>query len=350
MDTLTQGLLGAAVGQACCGRALGRRAVLWGAVAGVLPDLDMLAGLSGPMGEFLHHRGITHALWFGPAVGSLLGWLLWRRGRQRGDAAPLGAWLRLMVLALITHPLLDLFTSYGTQLLAPFSNRRFAVDAIAIVDPAYSLLLAAALGIGRWRGLASPAATRAAALALLLSSAYVGYCLWLNQRAEAAAQADLAARGINAAKPRAYPTLLQPFLRRLVARSGNEVWIGWLSLWNQTPARWERFTPARHPAVEALKQTREGRIFEWFALGQTAASLASGADGEWVVLDDLRYGLPGSPEHGLWGIRARVIAGGPALGAIDRFDRPVPLPAGRLLGQLLRLSFGAPHAAPATLP
>ena len=157
MDTITQSLLGAVVGKAFFSGRLGKRAVVWGAVGGALPDLDMLPIVfAGPWGEVLYHRGPSHALWFGPLVGAVLGLGVWRfyygrQGRQSasrpdpGAPAALPAWIGLFVLALLTHPLLDLFTSYGTQLLTPFSRERFALHAVGIVDPFYSLILVAAL-------------------------------------------------------------------------------------------------------------------------------------------------------------------------------------------------------------
>jgi len=195
MDPLTQGLLGASLGQALCGRALGRRALVWGALVGMTPDLDVLASPLSPMAEWLWHRGPTHALVFGPAVGPAIGWLLWKRkgGRLRD-------WVRLCVVALFTHPLLDAFTTYGTQLLWPFSRQRFAWDAVAIVDPLYSLVLVLALAFGLRRGVATTAARRAAWAGLALTSLYVGLGLFVNRRAEAIARAHLAAEGESVAR------------------------------------------------------------------------------------------------------------------------------------------------------
>ena len=78
MDPLTQGLLGATCGQALYGRRLGKSAITWGALVGVLPDLDIVATPLAPMAEWLWHRGPTHALWFGLVVGPALGWLIWK--------------------------------------------------------------------------------------------------------------------------------------------------------------------------------------------------------------------------------------------------------------------------------
>lgn len=215
MDPLTQGLLGACVGQACYGRAMGRRAVVWGALVGMAPDLDVLGRSAGPMGDWLWHRGPTHALLAGTLAGAALAWPLWKAlgGRLRD-------WAGLCVLALVTHPLLDLFTSYGTQLLWPFSRHRFAIDAIAIVDPAYSLVLAAAVAVGLRRGVGTTAACRAAWVALGVSSAYLGLGLALNARAESIARKQLEAEGVTATVA-AYPTLLQLPRRRVVARRGD---------------------------------------------------------------------------------------------------------------------------------
>ena len=112
MDPLTQWLLGASFGQALYGRALGRKALVWGAIVGMAPDLDVVANPVSPMAEWLWHRGPTHALWFGPVVGPAIGWMLWKwKGGRLRD------WVGLAIVSLLTHPLLDVFTTYGTQLL-----------------------------------------------------------------------------------------------------------------------------------------------------------------------------------------------------------------------------------------
>jgi inner membrane protein len=242
------------------------------------------------------------------------------------------------VAGLFTHPLLDAFTSYGTQLFAPFSDRRFAWDGVAIVDPAYSLVLAVGIAFGLWRGLASRASRVAAAAALLLSTAYLGYGYALNERLEERVRRDLvqeAAPGAAEADVRAFPTLLQVSFRRVVARVGDEVRVGFLNA--RTPGRpgeWEAFRPPRDPRVDAALATREGRILEWFADGLVVGRVVE--DGAAVELDDLRYGFPGRPEQGLWGIRVPLGRDGRPSGPASRFNRPLPAPASTLLARLVR--------------
>jgi inner membrane protein len=335
VDPLTQGLLGAACGQAVYGRALGRRAVVWGAVIGMSPDLDVVMNATGPMGEWLWHRGFTHALWFGPVLGPAVGWVLWRwKGGRLRD------WIGLAILALLTHPLLDVFTSYGTQLLAPFSRRRFAFDAVGIIDPVYTVLLAVAVAVGLWRGVASKAARLAATVALSLSTAYLVAGLEVNRRAEAFALAQLRDEGVTRATVHAYPTVLQLPLRRIVVREGQEVRVGWWSLLAPKPIAWTRFEEADGPYVHAAKQTWEAGVLEWFAMGQTTARLERTPDGAVVEIDDLRYGLPGHPRDGLWGVRVRLNAAGQPLGSGERINRTPRAAPGELLQQLWKKTLG----------
>jgi inner membrane protein len=344
VEPITHGILGATLGQAFWGRSLGRRALAFGAFAEMLPDVDIVMNWSGPMGEFLYHRGFTHSVWFGPAVGSLLGWVAWRRYGRRPET--LAAWVSLFVVGILTHPLLDLCTSYGTQLLSPFSNRRFVVDAIAIVDPAYTLLLLAALAVGAWRGVASREARRAAVASLILSTAYLGYGYALNEGLEARTLETIARETprTTAEHPKetidvhAYPTLLQVFLRRVVVRRGDEIRVGWVSTWRaDDPGRWQAFLAPADPRIEAARATREGRIFEWFAAGQTAGRVVD--NGTAVEIDDLRYGVPGRPRNGLWGIHVPLDSEGRPTGPVTRFNRPLPDSPSRLVRDIFREAF-----------
>lgn len=335
MDPLTQGLLGAACGQALYGRRLGKSAVTWGALVGVAPDLDIVATPLAPMAEWLWHRGPTHALWFGLVVGPLLGWLIWRR---KGGA--LADWLGLATVALVTHPLLDVFTSYGTQLFWPLARTRVAFHAVAIVDPAYTLALALAIYVGRRLGERTTAARVAAWSGLVVSSAYLALGLGVNGRVEAIAHAQLAAEAVRDARVAAYPTLLQLPFRRIVARTGDEVRIGWLNAFAPQPIEWEGFVSANGPLVDAARQTQEARLFEWFAQGETAARVRRTPEGAIVELDDMRFGVPGPPQDGIWGVRVRLDAAGRPIGSGERFRRSLGASAGEVFGRLWQETLG----------
>jgi inner membrane protein len=351
MDTPTQALLGAVVGQAFFSRRLGKRAIKWGAVGGAIPDLDLLPiAFLGPWGEFLYHRGFSHALWFGLVVGPLCGYAARRwyaQGKKAVDPASLGAWIGLFVLALVTHPLLDVFTTYGTQLFTPFSSYRFAVHAVSIIDPVYTLILVSALVI--WA--LAPAHKRlrvgkwAAVVALLLSTAYLFYGLWLNVGAKELVRRQLAAGGMVNVRLGCYPTIFQPYLRRVVAHMDDKVCVGAITMWKPGPIRWKCFTVPENPLIERLRQTKKGKIFEWFALGEVAPRLTSLEDGFLVELNDLRYGLGGPPYQGLWGVRAKFDHQGRMRGEVERFYPPYSASMEKFI-DLWRATFGLTPSTP----
>lgn len=347
MDTLTQIVLGAAVGQVTARKRLGRAALAIGAVGGLIPDLDVFAvGGLGPLAEWQYHRGITHSLFFGPVVGPALGYGLWaalKRWRPQSKlAAPmaLGPIIAVLTLALVTHPLLDLFTVYGTQLLAPFSNARFSISAVSIIDPVYTLLLVAALVIGLLPR-AERGAHVAAAVALTLSSAYVFYGWSQNQQAEALARRQLAAEGVRVADIRAYTTIFQPWLRRLVVHEPDGVRIGFVSTWAPDDIAWTCVQrPPHDAALDAALDTEHARVLAWFADGQVWPELRRDEAGRRVVrLTDLRYGAPGSTLAGLWGVDVTLAPEGQVVDA-RRIAVPRAAVSGAAIAAVYRAGYG----------
>lgn len=318
MDPFTQALLGAAVGCAVAGRRLGRRAAIWGAVAGAMPDLDMLVA-----GDFFTqlrvHRGVTHALWFGPVVGSLWAWLYVRWRRRRGWDEPLVPWLLVFALGLLSHPLLDVCTPYGTQLLAPFSTTRFAWHAVPVIEPGYTLMLAAGLALG-WR--LPGRATAIAALTVAVSSLYLGWGWWLNQRALAAAEAQLAGQGVRA-EVKAFPVFFRMAQRRVVAFTDREAWVGFVDASAPGCIAWDRAPRDPSPWVDRLRATREGRIFSWFTSGIETWTVSRQREGWLVEISDLRYGPEVDARRGIWSVRARFDEAGRLLGSPYHHMAPV---------------------------
>lgn len=77
MDSLTQIVLGAAVGELALGKKIGNRALIWGGIGGTIPDLDVLANtFMDPIDALAFHRGITHSILFSVVAPVLLGWLV----------------------------------------------------------------------------------------------------------------------------------------------------------------------------------------------------------------------------------------------------------------------------------
>ena len=144
MDSLTQIVLGAACGEAVLGKKIGNKALLFGAIGGTIPDLDVLVGgwlYGNEIDAMLFHRGFMHSIFFSVLAAFLLGWLvykLYNSGKRKGSTTHKD-WISLFLWSLFTHPILDCFTPYGTQLFAPFSNYRVAFNNIAVADPIYTI-------------------------------------------------------------------------------------------------------------------------------------------------------------------------------------------------------------------
>ncbi|GAB3814352.1 hypothetical protein GCM10028895_07380 [Pontibacter rugosus] len=138
MDSLTQIVLGAAVGEAVAGKKLGNRALLWGAIAGTIPDLDVLLNpWLDTVQQLTFHRSLTHSLLFAVLASPILGWLL--RKYYKSLPVTWQSWTLLFFLGFTTHALLDNCTTWGTQLFWPFSNYGVAFYNIFVVDPLYTV-------------------------------------------------------------------------------------------------------------------------------------------------------------------------------------------------------------------
>ncbi|AHM62098.1 membrane-bound metal-dependent hydrolase [Flammeovirgaceae bacterium 311] len=195
MDSLTQIVLGAAVGEAVAGKQLGNRALLWGAIAGTIPDLDVLANpFLDTVGELTFHRSLTHSLLFAVVVSPLLASLLHRwQGRASWQQ-----WFWLFFLGFVTHALLDSFTSWGTQLFWPFSSYGVAFYNIFVIDPLYTLPFLTLLVIAAFYPKESSRRRSLLWWSLGVSTAYLGLSLVFQQIAEGVLRRNLAAQGVRA--------------------------------------------------------------------------------------------------------------------------------------------------------
>ena len=283
MDSLSQIALGAAVSVAVMGRRTAVwKAALWGAVAGTLPDLDVLIDHGDAIRNMVLHRAETHSLFwltlfslpFAALVARVNGeWALWRR------------WALAMWLALVTHPLLDAMTVYGTQLALPFTNHPYGVGSVFIIDPLYTLPLLfgagwALAGRGSRRGLF------ANAIGLALSTAYLAWGVAAQQQVRQIASASLASQGIRAESLLVTPTAFNTVLWRVVAVSGDSYHEGFYSLLDKTPQLAFDAYPRGNALAAALSGVAGVQRLTGFAQGFVALREDAGR----VLISDLRMG------------------------------------------------------------
>lgn len=298
MDPITHVLLGASLGYAAFGKKLGRTAAACAGLAAFAPDADIfIRSVNDPLIAIEYHRGFTHSLVFAPVGAAIVAavWILRRRWRPQA----LTIWL-CCLLAYLSHCLLDAATSYGTQLLWPFSNARAGWDLISIVDPIFTLALlgglVVALGLKRVR--VATGALAVAAIYLVLGG--------VQHARAAAAQSQLAQRrGHTIERSEVMPTLANNLVwRALYVHEGkiysDRIRVGWFSGVTLVEG-WSLplVTEAELSEGErARNQRRSFERFSWFSEGWVARK-----PGDDSVLGDMRYSLATEAFDPIWGIR-----------------------------------------------
>jgi len=288
MDSLSQIVLGGAVAAAIAPAAHRRAALLAGAALGTLPDLDSLPIVlltDDPVALMTMHRSFSHSLFVLPWIGWLIWWLCKRRGGRVAQAP--ARWFWAIQLALVTHPLLDAFTVYGTQLWWPLHPPPAMWSSVFIIDPLYTIwLLIACVLAWIWRD--RSAARRALLAGLLMSSAYLGWSLLAKAEVDRVAERSLAAMGLGGAHYFSVPMPFNTLLWRVVAMTPVGYVEAEYSLASDQGAMAFRGYPSQVQALAEARDVPAVRRLQWFNRGFMRARVKD--DGT-LVLSDLRMGL-----------------------------------------------------------
>lgn len=287
MDSITQAVLGAALQGTVLGRIQGRRSLLYGAALATLPDLDVIIRYADPVSQMTYHRGFSHSLFVLTGLAWLLAWLVNTRWPGKGYTLPrlfLAFWL-----VLVTHPLLDAFTVYGTQLFWPLQTTPLSWAAVFIIDPVYTLPLLAAVLYASCQGL-TRRAMQLLTLALLFGAAYLGFGLAGRMAAEQRFQAALDQQGLVASEVRAVPIAFNSLVWRVLAKTPDgDYYEGISSGFDRRAPEMQRLPRNLELAKVLADQPLHARL-RWF----TDDWLRYDQIGDALVVTDLRMGIPGN--------------------------------------------------------
>ncbi len=361
MDSLTQIVLGAACGEVVAGRRLGNRAMLWGAVGGTIPDLDVIAELfADRLTAMSFHRGFMHSIlfavlapwilawavqwfysqrihqlhaykWIAGAVwvlffliaaaainympvvlfghiswyvlvptlliGLRFTWWLWRDYWMR-DLSPVQApylvWVNLFFWSIFTHPILDCFTNFGTQLWQPFSDLRVQWNVISVVDPLYTVPFGLCLVLAAYLDRTQPLRLYLAWAGILWSCGYLTYACINKVTVTKLFEDGLDTEKIVYRRYMTNPTLFNNVVWYGIAESDSAYYYSMVSLNDCTPA-FERIIPIRknHEQLERVpSDDRTVRFLRWFSDGYfNVIPFKGGTDT--LQVNDLRFGLQG---------------------------------------------------------
>ena len=257
MDSITHIVLGAALGEVLAGEKLGKKALLIGAIAANLPDIDFVASFwLDSARDVWFHRGITHSLLFVVVISLLLAWVARRMGRggrareagrldqadgsagaghsgrmggagcstRRADGSvtmTFNQWWLFFGVQLLVHIFIDAFNAYGTGWFEPFNSYRVTFNVLFVADPLYSCWLGVAFLALLILRRDSPARKRWARFGLLLSSVYLCYCLVNKWRIDRVVERQLRQQAIRYDRYFTTPTPLNSLLWYVVAADSN---------------------------------------------------------------------------------------------------------------------------------
>lgn len=299
MDPITQGAVGAVVAQIRCPRPHFFHAAIIGAAGGMAPDLDVLIrSNTDPLLVLEYHRQITHSLVFIPVLGALCGILMhalfgdrWRV--RRGEA------ILWATLGCATHGLLDSCTSYGTQLLWPFSDYRVAWDIVSIVDPLFTLPLLTAIWLAT-----KFHSSRWAIVGMLWMSCYLGLGYIQNQRALAMGHDLAAQRGHTPLRLQAKPSFANLLVWKVVYETEQRFYVDAVRPGGDQVTIWQGDSLPKFAVDEAFpwlpddaRQRRDIARFRHFSSGFIAIDPQNP-----MRVIDIRYSMLPQEIKPLWGI------------------------------------------------
>lgn len=284
MDSLTQIVLGAAIGEKTLGKKLGNKALLYGAIAGTIPDLDVWVGkLLDPITAIAIHRGFSHSILFFVLLSPILGWLLCKIEKKNNISFKQATifWF----LGLFTHALLDAFTTWGTQLLYPF-DIRFSMHSIFVIDPLYTIpFLVCMLLVMRYER-TNPKRQSLTNLGLIISSTYLLFTVFVQQIVKSKFEARLLEENISYNRKITKPSPMNIILWNAIIETDTGYYLADYSFFD-TQAISFNFYPKNADLLTAIQNEKVVRQLQWISEGWW---LMTQKDGQ-LFLNDIRFGL-----------------------------------------------------------
>jgi inner membrane protein len=232
LDSLTQIVLGAGIGELVMGRKIGNKAILLGAMAGTVPDLDVIATsyIDDPIANLEIHRAYSHSLFVHIFLAIPFAYLCFRLFKKKHSFM---SFYWLWFLGFITHTLLDCFTTYGTQLFLPFSNYLVGFNNISVVDPLYTLPFMGLLIWAMFYRKVNPQRLKIVLWSFYVSTAYMLLTFGFKYMAHHKFDSALQSQNIKYDQLYTTPTLFNSVLWSGIAASDSAIYVSEYSIFQQ---------------------------------------------------------------------------------------------------------------------
>ncbi len=272
MDSITQAALGALCGELVLGKKLGNYGVLWGALFGTLPDLDIIAyPFLSASEQLTWHRGLSHSVLVIFIATFLFGWMIQKLYRELDPEISFKRGSLFVFLAWSTHVWIDCFNTYGTMILEPFSSDRIAMNNIFIIDLFFlvPILLCIISCMTFFRKKPSKRIKLASLTAIWLCL-YFSASLIIKQKANEHFESFLVAKGISKSRMVTVPTVSNIFLWRMIAEDtdGKTIHTSYWSIFDKANTKYKVLSISKDHHLEAdFKDSEDLRVITWFTDG-----------------------------------------------------------------------------------
>jgi inner membrane protein len=285
MDSLTHIVAGACIGEIALGKKIGRKAMLWGALAQSIPDIDFVAGLwMDTAHELVAHRGFTHSFLFAGIASFFLAMVAEKWHRPHNIS--MERWIGFFLFEILTHLFLDAFNNYGVGWFEPFSEKRISFNTIYVADPFFSIAPGICFLVLLFMKKKYPQRRRWAMAGLWIPILYLGYAV-INKLT-----IDLSVREMAQKQQISYnryfttPAALNSWLWFIVLEDSSGYHVGYRSVFDRKkelelgyfPRNMDLLTPVNdHVEVQLLKKFSQGfyTLEKW---------------NDTLVFNDLRFG------------------------------------------------------------
>lgn len=285
MDSLTHIVLGACIGEIILGKNIGRRAMLLGALAQSVPDIDFIAGMWMPVStELLAHRGITHSFLFGGVVSFFLALIAARW--HKAETISVRKWFYFFLIEIGCHLFLDACNNYGIGWFEPFSTKRISFNVIYVADPLFTILPVIAFGFLIFLKTDHAHRLKWARAGMLAAAIYLSFAFVNKYNINKSVKNYMASTGKVHDKYFTTPTLLNNLLWFLVVEDNTGFKIGYRSIFDNSDSLQLHHIEKNELLLKPIADHDEVVELKRFSQGYYTIEKM----GDTLVFNDLRFG------------------------------------------------------------
>lgn len=285
MDSITHFALGACMGEAFAGKTVGKKAMLWGALAQSIPDIDFVASFwMDTASSLLAHRGFTHSFLFLALITPFMALTAERLHRPHNIS--LLRWILFFGTVIFSHIFLDAFNNYGVGWLEPFSQQRISFNVIYVADPFFSI----------WPGIAcimlivlnrrTKFRRKWWMMGITLPIIYLGYCLTNKAKIDAEVKQSLKKQQIAYTRYFTTPAPLQNWLWYVVAGDDKGYHVAFRSVFDKNKSLPLEYFPRNDKLLTPIDDHED--LHKLIRFSQEFYTVEQWNDT--LVFNDLRFG------------------------------------------------------------